>query len=127
MRSTVIGVSIVTVICLAICVLALLFVNDVTEKSEDMRAHILELVDSGRDDEARHELSELKKYWKSKEKILEIITSHEDIHDVSRQLAEAEVTLSEGEYDDFIKSMAALSEMLEHIYQEEQLRITNIF
>jgi hypothetical protein len=58
---------------------------------------------------------------------MEMFVYHADLHEITRLIVEAHVTLELGEGDDFQRAMSSIGELTDHLVKEEKLRLPNIF
>ena len=58
--------------------------------------------------------------------VLEMVSSHDDLHDTHQHLVDAWVALKCEDKDDACQALAQLSEMLEHLRNHEQITLANL-
>ena len=126
MRATIIGVIIAFLVSILICVFSMREIRMTTERMT--RLHSQALTQIGADDipGALETLREIAALWKEHEPLFEMLATHGNLHEVSVLIAESYTLLEGGETDNFITSMSALAEAIEHIWEEEQLSLSNI-
>ncbi|MBR3927838.1 MAG: DUF4363 family protein [Clostridia bacterium] len=59
--------------------------------------------------------------------LLEILVPHEDLHDLSVQLADASISAQIGDMDDCRKALKLIMESADHLTKHESLQLGNIF
>lgn len=126
MRFKLIATGVVMLLVISLCTVSLIFINRTTKEMDDIRIAGLEFADQNDILGAKEQLVKLSAHWSRVEGALEVLTSHDDLHNVTMQLVEASVALECGHMDDFHKAMALLGEAIEHIYHQEQISISNI-
>jgi len=125
-KRTLIWVIAAFIAALAVCVSSGMMVGYITATAQDYCARAVMYAGQGRTEEALDELTALANIWKKWAGVLETIASHEDMHDAYRQLVDAQNCLLYGDMDDFVRCMAQLGEALEHLRDQEELRLSNI-
>jgi len=127
MRMTVISGIAVFLLSIGLCVAAMLYVGLAVDEIGgycETAPQSLEIV--GRD-AMRAELEEVIARWEVRETWLALIVSHTELNEVNRLLYEAKVTLEAGEKDDFLRAVTALQGLSEHLREDQQFRIVNVF
>jgi hypothetical protein len=64
-------------------------------------------------------------YWRSREGALELLASHDALHEVGAAIAQASVCLECDDHDDFLRTMADVDMALGHLRDEEALSWEN--
>lgn len=126
MKGTLISMLAVAVLAAAICVFSLLQIGHVSDEMEKMRISVLKRIDAGDWEGAREELGQMKEMWGRHENVLEMLASHDDLHEITELIIESAAHLDAGDPDDFTWSMALLGEAIGHLHREERLGISNI-
>ena len=127
MRSTLIALIVVVVVAVALCALSQAQVYNVTEEMDLLRVEAAELARAGDNMGAMESLTRLASRWKSATPLLEMLTSHDDLHEVASELVDAQVCLENGDLDDCFRSLAQLGEALHHIQDMEALTFSNLY
>ena len=65
--------------------------------------------------------------WRKKEPFLEVMTSHDAIHEVKLGIIEAQICLECGDHDDFLRTISIAGEGLEHMESVEMLSLSNLY
>lgn len=114
------------VLSVAISAVSTIFVNSVMDSLDSARIEAVLTVENGNTDEAIAKITAMLTEIEEKNPILEILTPHDDLHDMLTQLVEAKVSLTIGDMDDFDQKIALFRENLEHIRSHEALTLSNI-
>lgn len=127
MRRTAILTLCALACALMVCALSLGAVNATAD--EALRLHALTLEAAERDDVpgALSLLDELERHWRGRATLMEIMASHDALHDVSASLAEAQICLTCNDRDDFLRAMSAVRMGLEHLKDEEAVKWANLY
>lgn len=127
MRRTIIITSSVLIISLCICAFTCIFLGDVIEKARYLHNEAVYCVESEDTVQAKELMVELAALWREKEPVLEIITSHDAIHEVKLGIIEAQICLECGDHDDFLRTISIVGEGLEHMRSTEALSFSNLY
>ena len=114
------------VLSIAISAVSMIFVNSVMDSLDSARIEAVLNVENGNTDEAIAKITAMLTEIEEKNPILEILTPHDDLHDMLTQLVEAKVSLTIGDMDDFDQKISLFRENVEHIRSHEALTISNI-
>lgn len=126
-RSTLIAMIVVAVLSVCVCAGCLLSVTRTIDSMQTLRVRAAEFVRAGDDRQALEELVRLANRWKDAAPILEILTSHDDLHDATREILDAQVCLEAGDFDECNRVLSQLGETLMHIGDMEQIRLSNLY
>lgn len=127
MRSTLIALIVVVALAVALCALSQAQVRNVTEEMDILRVQAAELARTGDNMGAMECLTSFASCWQSATPLLEMLTSHNDLHEVAAQLVDAQVCLENGDLDDCFRALAQLGEALRHIQDMEALTLSNLY
>ena len=58
---------------------------------------------------------------------MEMLTSHDDLHEVYADVVDARVCLEQGDRDDCFRALAQLGEALHHIGEMEAVSLSNLY
>ena len=75
---------------------------------------------------AKEYLAKLAGHWREMTPRLEILTDHNDLHNVAEGITDARISLERGFLDDYYKAMALLGEGIAHIRAQEELSLANL-
>ena len=126
MRSVLTAVIVITALSVTVCLAAGRVLTDFADACDGHRERALELARSGDRDGAEEELAAIRALMKEKAVWNEALTSHDALHEVSVALRDAEACLKTGDTDDFERAIGQMRECLEHIRDEEELRLSNL-
>ncbi len=127
MRGTFIAMCTVLVCSLALCLFSLFFQHRSLETMDNLRMEAIELVDAKDKDGAIEKTVELANLFKEKLKIIELLASHNDLHDAYLHIVAAQVSLELGDLDDTYQELALLGETLGHLQNHEAFTIENLY
>ena len=127
MRRTAIMTLSVFLIAVAICTVALLMMSNIVERARTLRSEAILAVEDDDPERAKELMVELAELWKDKSGLLEVLTSHDALHEVKTGIIEAQICLECGDHDDFLRTISTVGEGLEHIYDVEALSISNLY
>ncbi len=127
MRSTLIALIVVVALAVALCAVSPAQVRNVTEERDILRVQAAELARTGDNMGAMECLTSFASRWQSATPLLEMLTSHDDLHEVAAQLVDAQVCLENGDLDDCFRALAQLGEALRHIQDMEALTLSNLY
>ena len=112
---------------LAVCTAGLFALNDAVDEAERLQSLAVLAVDEGRPDEAKSLLLRLAELWEGRGALMETLTSHDALHEVSAALAEAQICLECEDHDDFLRTMSTVRMGLGHLRDEQALRLSNLY
>lgn len=127
MRVKLISTIVVLALSVALCLMSMHLVFSMLDEMEDYAAVILEKTDRDDREGARETLAQMAQKWQDAMPLLEALTPHEDLHDVTLQYVEATTNLESGDMDDFARSVSLLKESLGHLRDHESLSWSNLF
>ncbi|MEG2859134.1 MAG: DUF4363 family protein [Clostridia bacterium] len=127
MRVKLIATLLVLILSVALCVASMQVVFHEIVMMEDLTEKVLERASAGDTAGAREALAQMAEKWEGARPMLEALTPHEDLHQVTLQYVEATSNLESGDWDDFARAMALLKEMLKHLHEHEELSWSNLF
>lgn len=127
MRRTAIMTLSVFLIAVAICTVSLLMMSNIVERARTLRSEAILAVEDDDPERAKELMVELAELWKDKSGLLEVLTSHDALHEVKTGIIEAQICLECGDHDDFLRTISTVGEGLEHIYDVEALSISNLY
>ena len=127
MRVTLTASICVGLCALIVCIYALVFVSNAIGEIERLRLEALELVEYGRYAPAREKLIQLAARWQRHTPVLEMISSHDDVHEVSASILDAEVCMEAMDVNDLLRVLEQLRAALEHIYSIQQVNLRNLY
>lgn len=127
MRRTLIALIAVVAVAVTLCAFSQAQVRKTAEEMDLLRVRAAELVRAGDDARAMECLTDFAMRWQKSTPLLEMLTSHDDLHEVAAQLVDAQVCLENGDMDDCLRTLAQLGEALRHIEDMEALTLSNLY
>lgn len=126
MRSTFWAMTVVLILSVALCLFArnaqLELVEDLTRMNDQAR----EMIWNGDLAGALALSEDMMRRFDHRREVLEMVSSHDDLHGTHQQLVDAWVALKCEDKDDACQALAQLSEMLEHLRNHEQITLANL-
>lgn len=116
----------VIVLSIGICAFSMGWTEKVTEEIDAMRVDVVKMAEAGDVEGAQAKLGQMAECWSRHERVMEVLASHEQLHEIAELIVEGDANLSAGDRDDFARSMALLGEAVRHLYEEERLTLTNV-
>jgi len=126
MWKNLVAMLIVTALSAGVCAFALIRMDQVTDEMEEMRMMVMDLAEAGDIEGAKAGLGQMAGAWSRHEQVMEMLAPHEQLHEITVLIIEGDANLTAGDRDDFNRSMALLGEAVNHLREEEQLKLTNI-
>ena len=126
MRRTIAGVVLVLCAVACVCASSLFTILRTVDGMETLRMQSLERAGEGDLDGAEEYLAKLAGHWREMTPRLEILTDHNDLHNVAEGITDARISLERGFLDDYYKAMALLGEGIAHIRAQEELSLANL-
>ena len=127
MRRTLILTLAVLACALAVCWFSRGTLNATVERARLLHDQAL-LAENGGDSERAVELLvRLAQLWRDREGLLELLASHDALHDVAAAIVEARICLECRDHDDFLRTMSTVAMGLEHLMDEEAVRWENLY
>ena len=127
MRATLIAMCAVLVLALALCLFSLFYQERALEALNILRTEAIDLVDARDARAASDKITTLAAEFKDKSKILELLASHNDLHDAYLHIVAARISLDLGDLDDTYQELSLLGETLEHLQEHEAFTINNLY
>ena len=115
------------ILCISLCLFSGFYIqksmHHIYDEIENIENSIGKLKSADINDRAE----KLKTYMHEKEKILEMLVPHEDLHDLGIQIADVVLSLNIEDLDDSRKAIALVKENALHLIKHESFSISNIF
>lgn len=127
MRRTLILTLAVLACALAVCWVAQATLNDTVEQARQLHAQAQLAENAGDRERAGELLVQLAQLWRDRAGVLEMLASHDALHDVSAAIAEAKICLECRDHDDFLRTMSTVEMGLGHLKDEEAVRWENLY
>ncbi len=127
MKATFIAMCSVLVVSLALCLFSLFYQDKTLAGLDEMRTQAISLVDADDLSGAKEKIVQLADTFKGKSKLLEMIASHNDLHDAYLHIVAAKISLELDDLDDTYQELTLLGETIEHLRQHEAFSISNLY
>ena len=127
MRRTLILTLAVLSCALAVCWVSRGTLNATVDEARLLHDQALLAENSGDSGRTVELLVRLAQLWRDREGLLELLASHDALHDVAAAIAEARICLECRDHDDFLRTMSTVNMGLEHLMDEEAVRWENLY
>lgn len=127
MKRLTIMVAVTLVLSLAVCTAGLYALNRVLDQAHSMTTDICMHMERGNEAAAEEGLVHLATFWEEHLSLLEMLCEHDDLHEVQERIIQAENCARYTDMEDFFVSVMLIGESVEHIRDEEALRLTNLY
>ena len=127
MKRTLIITLAVLAAALALCAVSQRVLDGAVEEAGRMQSLAVLAVEEQRFSDAKTLMGQLAEYWGGHSRVLEMLASHDALHDVDAAIAEAQICLECEDHDDFLRTMSTVSMGLEHLKDEEALSFMNLY
>ena len=97
------------------------------DAAERLRAEAVLALDEGDAGRCGEALARMATLWEERRALLEMIASHDALHEVKVALSEASICLGCGDRDDFLRNMAIAAEGLAHLRDEQDISLENLY
>jgi hypothetical protein len=112
---------------LGVCWASQATLNDTVDQARRLHTQAL-LAENGGDRERAGELLvQLAQLWRDRAGLVEMLASHDALHDVAAAIAEAKICLECRDHDDFLRTMSTVEMGLGHLKDEEAVRWENLY
>ena len=113
--------------CLGLCAWATVTLGGILDEAHAHTIRVFADMEAGDVTAAREGLVALANLWQEKTPLMETLCDHDDLHEVKERIIEAEISISYTDMEDFFAGVALIGEAIEHIREEEALRLTNLY
>ena len=127
MKRLAIQTAAVLTVCLIVCTVSLIGLNRTLDEAHDMATVIYAAMENGKKDEAREQLVALATFWDDRAAVLELLCSHDDLHEVKEHIIQARICIDYKDPEEFYSAVALIGEGIEHIRDEEALSLSNLY
>lgn len=110
-----------------LCGVSMLSVHRVVNHARHLRTEAIEAMDDEDAQRAEKTLVELAAYLNNHQGWLEMLCSHDDLHDAKLQIIDAQASIEFGITDDFYQAIYRFGETLEHMADVESVRLSNLY
>lgn len=112
---------------LLICTASMLFLNGTVDEAERLDSLAVLAANGGRSDRAAELMVQLAEFWRQRAPVMEMLASHDALHEVDSAIAEAQICLECRDHDDFLRTMSVVTAALQHIRDEEAVSWSNLY
>lgn len=126
MRAAFAAMCAVLLSALAVCFFSMGVQGGILEELGAMCDAAVECIDGGDPDAAADAVAELDDVFSEKRGIMELLASHNDLHDAAGFITDAAVALKCGDTDDAYQALMQLKGVLEHLREHESLSLGNL-
>lgn len=127
MRRTMVVTAAVLACALAVCFLSMGTLSHAVSGAGRLVSQAVLAAQEGRTAQAKSLMVELAEFWKARSGLLEMIASHDALHEVDAAVAEAQICLECRDHDDFLRTMSNARMALQHLWDEEVLSWANLY
>ncbi len=127
MRRTLTLTLAVLACALAVCVFSLSTLNDTVGQAQQLHSQAMLAAEGGDGHRAAELLARLAGFWTERAGLMEMLASHDALHEVGAAIAEARICLECRDHDDFLRTMSAVEAGLSHLKDEEAVRWANLY
>lgn len=127
MKRTLILTLAVLAAALALCAVSQWALNGTVDEAERLQSLAVLAANERRVSDAKALVLKLAELWDGHSALLEMMSSHDALHDVGAALAEAQICLEYEDHDDFLRAMSTVHMGLRHLKDEEAVRLSNIY
>lgn len=117
----------VLALALGVCAASQRVLNGAVDEAERLQSLAVLAAEERRFSDAKTLVEALASFWKERSKALEMLAGHDALHDVDTAIAEAQICLECEDRDDFLRTMSDVRMGLEHLKDEEALRLSNLY
>lgn len=127
MKATRIALCAVLAASLALCAASMIYQFHVLDDLEQRCDRAVECVRADDTGGAARVVADLRERFRKDSKILEMLSSHDDLHEADVSIVNAAVALECEDKDDALQALCALSETLEHLRAHESFSFSNLY
>ena len=127
MRRTLILTMAVLACAVAVCWASQTALDGAVDRAQALHSQAMLAAGNGDRDRAVALLAQLDQLWQERSGMMEMLASHDALHEVSAAIAEAQICLACRDHDDFLRTMSTVKLGLEHLKEEEALRWGNLY
>ncbi len=127
MKRTCIGAMILLILSFVVCFGSTMLIHATLDEMENLHEATLSCTDEEDKDGAIEHLVQLGTVWSKASPWMEMLTSHEDIHNVREQIVSSKALLEHDDLAQYHQCMALLRESIDHIRRHESMTLSNLF
>lgn len=126
MRTMLIAALTVAVVTGSLCCWGISYIDEATDELSDLAMQLMDHAAAENYEGAQETITIMANQWARNRPVLEMLTDHEDLHNVTEHLVQGQTHLKYRHANDFYQSMALLNESLRHMRDSERLSLANI-
>lgn len=126
MRGTFVVMCAVLAVSLSLCFYSMHAQFVALDELDDMRVNALEAVHAGNIEKTTDALVVLANVFEDHAKLLELIASHDALHEAYSHLVDAQISLECNDLDDAYQALAQFGGALDHIREHETFSLANL-
>ncbi len=126
MKRTIWVTAVTLTIALGICLFSEIYIQRFVTRARHLRTEAVEYMDRRDMTSATETMTRLAALLRESGGWLEILCDHDDLHEIKGQAIEAKTSIELGDIDDFYQAIYGFGEVLEHIADEQELRLSNL-
>lgn len=127
MKRTLIAMLAVLAVSLALCWASRALLDGAVDEALALGRMAVQAEEEDRASDARNLIQRLSERWDERAPALELLTSHDALHDVQTAIGEARICLKCEDRDDFLRMMSNLDAALQHIRDAEAVSWGNLY
>lgn len=112
---------------MAVCALSYMKIGEFETHARHLRTRALLAMDEGEVQQAEVTMTELASYMQDNRNWLEMLCEHNDLHELKGNIIDAQASIEFGIEDDFYQAMYRFGEGLDHIFDIQQPRVSNLY
>ncbi len=126
MKAAFISMWVVLIISVVLCLMSMYIHADVLDRMDILCDSAIECVRSDEKESAGMYAEKLEKTFGGRKVVLEMLASHNDIHETMNCVTDAKVALECGDMDDAYQALIRLKGMISHLRDHEGLSLANL-
>lgn len=117
----------VLVLCISVCTVGTRFLGNILDRADRLRSEAIIAVEENNPDYAMEIMVKLAELWKQNTPIMEVLTSHDALHDVESGIMEAQICLECDDHDDFLRTISIVGAGMDHLNDVEHISLSNLY
>ena len=127
MKRTLILTLAVLILCISVCTAGMRLLSSTLDQARRLRSEAILAVERNDPDRAKEIMVELAELWKQKTPVMEVLTSHDALHDVESGIIEAQICLECDDHDDFLRTISIVGACIDHLENVEHISLSNLY
>ena len=126
MRRMLIVTAALFALSMAVCTLSAAGIHRVTHRMRHLRSEAILAMEAGEIQRVEETLSELANHLAENEGWMQLVCSHDDLHELKGGIIDAQASVEFGIEDDFYQAIYRFGEGLDHIASIEEISLGNL-